>query len=90
MKKPLSEEEVIQQLKRSMWYTALSEKVRERVDAYPPTKKYRMQATGNIVTLVSYDEDKNGECNSVTVDISRADNPGYSLNDKFLASNLMT
>ena len=75
----MSEEQVIKKLKRSAWYKALSEKVRERVDAYPPTKKYRMKATGRIVTLFSYDEDKNGECHTVTVDISREDNPGILL-----------
>jgi hypothetical protein len=76
MKRQLSEKAVLEKLKRSTWYKALSEKVRERVDAYPPTKKYRMKATGRIVTLVSYDEDKNGDCNTVTVDVSRDDNPG--------------
>jgi hypothetical protein len=34
-----------------------------------------MKATGRIVTLVSYDEDNNGDCNTVTVDVSRDDNP---------------
>jgi hypothetical protein len=72
----LSEEEVIKKLKRSAWYKALSEKVKNRVNEYPPTKRYRMKTTGRIVTLVSYDQGKNGDCNSVTVDISRQDNPG--------------
>jgi hypothetical protein len=76
MKRQLSEEAVIKKLQKSAWYKALSEKVRERVDAYPPTKKYKMKSTGRIVTLVSYDEDKNGDCNTVTVDVSRDDNPG--------------
>jgi hypothetical protein len=76
MKRHLSEEAVIKKLQQSAWYKALSEKVRERVDAYPPTKKYKMKSTGRIVTLVSYDEDKNGDCNTVTVDVSREDNPG--------------
>jgi hypothetical protein len=75
MKRSLSEEELIKKLKQSEWYKSLSEKVRERVDAYPPTKKYKMKATGRIVTLASYDEDKNGDCNTVTVDVSRDDNP---------------
>jgi Ser-tRNA(Ala) deacylase AlaX len=74
-KTQMSEEAVIKKLQQSAWYKALSEKVRKRVDAYPPTKKYRMKTTGRIVTLVSYDEDKNGDCNSVTVDLSRDDNP---------------
>jgi hypothetical protein len=34
-----------------------------------------MKATGRIVTLVSYDEDKNGNCNTVTVEVSRDENP---------------
>ena len=34
-----------------------------------------MKETGRIVTLVSYDEEKNGDCNSVIVDVSRDDNP---------------
>jgi hypothetical protein len=76
MKRPLSEEAVIKKLQQSPWYKALSEKVRARVDAYPPTKKYRMKATGRIVTLVSYDEDKNGDCHTATVEVSRDDNPG--------------
>jgi hypothetical protein len=75
MKRPLSEEAVIKKLQQSPWYKALSEKVRARVDAYPPTKKYRMKATGRIVTLVSYDEDKKGNCNTVTVEVSRDENP---------------
>jgi hypothetical protein len=75
MKRQLSEEAIIKKLHESAWYKALSEKVRERVNAYPPTKKYKMKATGRIVTLVSYDEDKNGDCNTVTVDVSRDDNP---------------
>jgi hypothetical protein len=79
MKRPLSEEAVIKKLQRSAWYKALSEKVRARVDAYPPTKKYKVKATGRIVTLVSYDEDKKGDCNTVTVDVSRVDNPGILL-----------
>jgi hypothetical protein len=79
MKRQLCEEAVIKKLRKSVWYNALSEKVRKRVDAYPPTKKYKMKSTGRIVTLVSYDEDKNGECNTVTVDVSRDDNPGLLL-----------
>jgi hypothetical protein len=75
MKRQLSEEAVIKKLQQSPWYKALSEKVRTRVDAYPPTKKYRMKATGRIVTLVSYDEDKKGNCNTVTVEVSRDENP---------------
>ncbi len=39
-------------------------------------KKYRLKATGRIVTLVSYDEDKHGDCHTVTVEVSRDDNPG--------------
>jgi hypothetical protein len=76
MKRRLSEKAVLEKLKRSTWYKALSEKVRERVDAYPPTKKYRMKETGRIITLVSYDEELNGECNSATVEVSYDDNPG--------------
>jgi hypothetical protein len=76
MKRPMSEEAVIKKLQKSAWYKALSEKVRARVDAYPPTKRYRMKATGRIVTLVSYGEDTNGDCNTVTVEVSREDNPG--------------
>jgi hypothetical protein len=76
MKKQLTEEAVIKKLQQSAWYKALSEKVRERVDTYQPTKKYKMKATGRIVTLVSYDEDKNGDCNTATVTVSREDNPG--------------
>jgi hypothetical protein len=75
MKRQLTEEAVIKKLQQSAWYKALSEKVRARVDAYPPTKKYRMKATGRIVTLVSYDEDKKGNCNTVTVEVSRDENP---------------
>jgi hypothetical protein len=75
MKRHLSEETVIKKLQQSAWYKALSDKVREQVNAYPPTKKYKMKSTGRIVTLVSYDEDKNGDCNTVTVDVSRDDNP---------------
>jgi hypothetical protein len=75
MKRQLSEAAIIKKLQQSAWYKALSEKVRERVDAYPPTKKYRMKATGRIVTLVSYDEDKNGDCNTVTVEVSQDNNP---------------
>ena len=75
MKRQLSEEAVIKKLQQSAWYKAVSDKVRERVDAYPPTKKYRMKTTGRIVTLVSYDEDKNGDRNTATVDVSRDDNP---------------
>jgi hypothetical protein len=75
MKRQLTEKAVIEKLKKSAWYKALSDKVRERVDTYPPTKKYRMKTTGRIVTLVSYDEDKNGDCNTATVDVSRDDNP---------------
>jgi hypothetical protein len=63
----MSEEEVLNKLKKSKWYKELSDVVRKRVDAYPPTKKYRMKQTGRIVTIVSYDEEKNGGCNSVTV-----------------------
>jgi hypothetical protein len=76
MKRPLSEKAVIKKLQQSAWYKALSEKVKARVDAYPPTKRYRMKATGRIVTLVSYDEDTNDDCHTVTVDVSRDDNPG--------------
>jgi hypothetical protein len=76
MKRQLTEEAVIKKLQQSAWYKALSEKVKERVDAYPPTKKYRMKSTGRIVTLVSYDEDKSGDCNTATVGVSREDNPG--------------
>jgi hypothetical protein len=76
LQRRLSEEEILNKVKKSAWYKSLSEKVRARVDAYPPMKRYRMKATGRIVTLVSYNEDKNGECNTVTVDISREDNPG--------------
>jgi hypothetical protein len=75
MKRHLSEKAVLEKLKKSEWYKALSEKVRERVNIYPPTKKYKMKATGRIVTLVSYDEDKKGDCNTATVDVSRDDNP---------------
>jgi hypothetical protein len=75
MNRRLTEEAVIKKLQQSPWYKALSEKVRARVDAYPPTKKYRMKATGRIVTLVSYDEDKKGNCNTVTVEVSRDENP---------------
>ena len=75
MKRQVSEEAVIKKLQQSAWYKALSDKVRARVDAYPPTKKYRMKTTGRIVTLVSYDEDKNGDRNTATVDVSRDDNP---------------
>jgi hypothetical protein len=75
MNRQLSEEAVIKKLQQSPWHKALSEKVRARVDAYPPTKKYRMKATGRIVTLVSYDEDKKGNCNTVTVEVSRDENP---------------
>ena len=75
MKRQLSEEAVIKKLQQSTWYKALSKKVRARVDAYPPTKKYRMKSTGRIVTLVSYDEDTNGGCHTATVDVSRDDNP---------------
>jgi hypothetical protein len=70
----MSEEEVLNKLKKSKWYKELSDVVRKRVDAYPPTKKYRMKQTGRIVTIVSYDEEKNGGCNSVTVDISHDEN----------------
>ncbi len=35
-----------------------------------------MKSTGRIVTLVSYDEEKNGDCYTATVDVSREDNPG--------------
>ena len=75
MKRQVSEEAVIKKLQQSAWYKALSDKVRARVDAYPPTKKYRMKTTGRIITLVSYDEDTNGDCHTATVDVSRDDNP---------------
>src|SRR5215211_5373947 len=76
MKRQLSEAAVIKKLQQSAWYKALSEKVRKRVNAYPPTQRYRMKTTGRIVTLASYDEDKHGDCHTVTVDVSREDNPG--------------
>jgi hypothetical protein len=75
MKRQVSEEAVLEKLKKSAWFKALSDKVKERVDAYPPTKKYIMKSTGRIVTIVSYDEGKNGDCNTATVEVSRDDNP---------------
>jgi hypothetical protein len=74
MKRQLREEEVIEKLRKSDWYKSLSDAVKKRVDAYPPTKRYKMKETGKIVTIVSYDEEKNGVCNTVTVDISSEDN----------------
>jgi hypothetical protein len=35
-----------------------------------------MKSTGRIVTLVSYDEDRNGDCHTATVEVARDDNPG--------------
>jgi hypothetical protein len=48
--------------------------VRKRMYTYPSTKRYRMKSTGRIATLVSYDEERHGECNTITIDISRNDN----------------
>lgn len=60
------------------WVEERPAAVREVAERFPPFQPYRLRETGQIVRVVSFDEEESGAV-SLTVSISPEDNPSRAM-----------
>jgi hypothetical protein len=59
----------------SKWYKSRPPYVKQKIDAYPPNKFYRLKSTGQIAWIASYEEREKGQCTTCKVNVTRRYNP---------------
>lgn len=59
----------------SRWYRSRPPYVKQKIDAYPPNKFYKLKSTGQIVRIASYEERVKGQCTTCKVNVTKRYNP---------------
>ncbi len=79
---------VLEELQESKWFLSRPKKVQEVILKYPPGSKYKLESSGHIVILYSYEEEENGDCEKCSVLVLHEYNPGLLFERKVFGIDL--